>query len=65
MNRQERLNALAKLHASMPVEMEGLPDDKEIAFLDKVIEQNLIPVEKTKQQLKFYPLSFTHGGYCI
>lgn len=32
----------------MPVEMEGLPDDKEIAFLDKVIEQNLIPVEKTK-----------------
>jgi hypothetical protein len=48
MNRQERLDALSKLHASMPVEMEGLPDDKEIAFLDKVVEQKLTTVQGTK-----------------
>jgi len=48
MNRQERLDALSKLHASMPVEMEGLPDDNEVAFLDKVVEQKLTLVEKTK-----------------
>ena len=48
MKRQERLNALSKLHASMPVEMEGLPDDKEIAFLDKVLEQKLTSVQETK-----------------
>jgi hypothetical protein len=48
MNRQERLDALSKLHASMPVEMEGLPDDKEIAFLDKVVENKLTAVQETK-----------------
>ena len=48
MKRQERLDALSKLHASMPVEMEGLPDDKEIAFLDKVVEQKLTSVQETK-----------------
>ena len=48
MNRQERLDALSKLHASMPVEMEGLPDDHEVALLDKVVEQTLTLVEKTK-----------------
>ena len=25
----------------MPVEMEGLPDDNEVAFLDKVVKQKL------------------------
>jgi len=48
MSRQERLDALAKLHASMPIEMEGLPDDNEIAFLDKAIEQKLTSVQETK-----------------
>jgi hypothetical protein len=48
MNRQERLDALSKLHASMPVEMEGLPDDNEVAFLDKVVQQKLTLVEETK-----------------
>lgn len=48
MNRQERLDALSKLHASMPVEMEGLPDDKEITFLDKVVENKLTAVQETK-----------------
>jgi hypothetical protein len=48
MNRQERLDALSKLHASMPVEMEGLPDDKEIAFLNKVVENKLTAVQETK-----------------
>ena len=48
MKRQERLDALSRLHASMPVEMEGLPDDKEIAFLDKVLEQKLTSVQETK-----------------
>jgi hypothetical protein len=48
MNRQDRLDALSKLHASMPVEMEGLPDNNEIAFLDKVVEQKLILVQETK-----------------
>jgi len=48
MNRQERLDALAKLHASMPVEMEGLPDDNEVAFLDKTIKQKLTSVQETK-----------------
>jgi hypothetical protein len=48
MNRQERLDALAKLHASMPVEMEGLPDDNEIAFLDKTVKQKLTSVQETK-----------------
>jgi hypothetical protein len=48
MNRQERLDALSKLHASMPVEMEGLPDDNEVAFLDKVVENKLTTVEETK-----------------
>lgn len=48
MDRQERLDALSKLHASMGVETEGLPDDKEIAFLDKVVEQKLTRVEETK-----------------
>jgi hypothetical protein len=32
----------------MPVEMEGLPDDKEIAFLDKVVENKLTAVQETK-----------------
>lgn len=48
MKRQQRLDALSRLHASMPVEMEGLPDDKEIAFLDKVVEQKLTRVQETK-----------------
>jgi hypothetical protein len=48
MSRQDRLDALSKLHASMPVEMEGLPDDNEIAFLDKVVEQKLTSVQETK-----------------
>ena len=48
MKRQQRLDALSRLHASMPVEMEGLPDDKEIAFLDKVVEQKLTSVQETK-----------------
>jgi len=48
MNRQERLDALAKLHASMPVEMEGLPDDNEVAFLNKVVENKLTTVQETK-----------------
>jgi hypothetical protein len=48
MNRQERLDALSKLHASMPVEMEGLPDDNEVAFLDKVVENKLTTVQETK-----------------
>ena len=48
MKRQERLDALSKLHASMPVEMEGLPDDNEVAFLNKVIEQKLTSVQETK-----------------
>jgi hypothetical protein len=48
MKRQERLDALSKLHASMPVEMEGLPDDNEVAFLDKVLEQKLTTVQETK-----------------
>jgi|688.fasta_scaffold304477_2 hypothetical protein len=48
MKRQERLDALSKLHASMPVEMEGLPDDNEVAFLDKTIEQKLTSVQETK-----------------
>lgn len=48
MDRQARLDALSKLHASMPVEMEGLPDDNEIAFLDKVVEKKLTVVQETK-----------------
>jgi hypothetical protein len=48
MKRQARLDALSKLHASMPVEMEGLPDDNEIAFLDKVVENKLTTVQETK-----------------
>lgn len=32
----------------MPVEMEGLPDDNEIAFLDAVVEKNLTVVQETK-----------------
>lgn len=48
MKRQKRLDALSNLHASMPVEMEGLPDDKEVAFLDKVLEQKLTLVQETK-----------------
>jgi hypothetical protein len=48
MDRQARLDALSKLHASMPVEMEGLPDDNEVAFLDKVVENKLTTVEETK-----------------
>lgn len=32
----------------MPVEMEGLPDDNEIAFLDKVVENKLTVVQETK-----------------
>jgi hypothetical protein len=48
MKRQERLDALSKLHASMPVEMEGAPDDNEVAFLDKVVENKLTTVQETK-----------------
>jgi hypothetical protein len=48
MDRQARLDALSKLHASMPVEMEGLPDDNEVAFLDKVVENKLTMVQETK-----------------
>ncbi len=48
MNRQERLKAISDLHASMPVEMEGLPDDNEIALLDKLVEQKLTLVQETK-----------------
>jgi hypothetical protein len=48
MNRQERLDALAKLHASMPVDIDGAADDLEIAFLDAAIEKNLTQVQETK-----------------
>lgn len=48
MNRQDRLDALSKLHASMDVDMEGAPNDLEIAFLDAVVEKNLTVVQETK-----------------
>lgn len=48
MNRQERLDALAKLHASMPVDIDGSPDDLEISFLDAAIEKNLTQVQGIK-----------------
>ena len=48
MKRQERLKAIAKVNASMPSEIFGVPDENEIAILDKLAEMNLIQVEVTK-----------------
>jgi hypothetical protein len=48
MKRQERLKAIAKVNASMPSDISGPPDEREIAILDKMLEMNLIQVEETK-----------------
>jgi len=48
MNRQERLQAIARVNASMPSEVFGVPDENEIAILDKLVEMNLTQVKGTK-----------------
>jgi hypothetical protein len=48
MDREQRLQAIAKVNASMPSYFEGEPSDEEIAILDKLIADNLTIVEETK-----------------
>jgi hypothetical protein len=48
MDRLERLNRIKAIDASMPSEVEGEADDREIAILDKMVEENLTQVQGTK-----------------
>jgi hypothetical protein len=48
MNREQRLQAIARIDASMPSDYEGNPSDQEIAILDKIVAENLTSVEETK-----------------
>jgi hypothetical protein len=48
MDREQRLQAIARVNASMPSDFEGEPSDEEIAILDKLIADNLTIVEETK-----------------
>jgi hypothetical protein len=48
MDREQRLQAIARVNASMPSDFEGEPSDEEIAILDKLIADNLTVVEETK-----------------
>jgi hypothetical protein len=48
MNREQRLQAIARVDASMPSDYEGEPSDQEIAILDKLVADNLTLVQETK-----------------
>ena len=48
MNREQRLQAIAKVDASMPSDYEGAPSDQEIAILDKLVADKLTLVQETK-----------------
>lgn len=68
MNREQRLSEIQKTYRTWSDKAEFINDttatpEDEDKLYETLIEQNLIPVEKTEQQLKFYPLSFTYGGY--
>ena len=70
MNREQRLREIQKTYRSWSDKAEFISDTQAIPededkFYESLIEQKLIPVEKTEQQLLFYPLSLVHGGYFI
>lgn len=48
MDRLERLKRIERIDASMPSDIDGAPDDREIAILDKLVEMKLTPVQETK-----------------
>jgi hypothetical protein len=48
MDRLERLKRIERIDASMPSNLDGAPDDQEIAILDKLVEMNLTSVQVTK-----------------
>lgn len=48
MKREQRLQAIARIDASMPSDYEGEAGDQEIAILDKLVAENLTPVQETK-----------------
>jgi hypothetical protein len=48
MDRLERLKRIERIDATMPSEVDGAPDDQEIAILDELVRMKLTPVEETK-----------------
>lgn len=48
MDRLERLKRIERIDATMPSQVDGAPDDQEIAILDAIVAANLTIVEPTK-----------------
>jgi hypothetical protein len=48
MDRLERLKRIERIDATMPSELDGAPDDQEIAILDELVRMKLTPVQETK-----------------
>ena len=48
MDRLERLKRIERIDATMPSEVDGAPDDREIAILDELVRMKLTPVQETK-----------------
>jgi hypothetical protein len=48
MDRLERLKRIERIDATMPSEVDGAPDDQEIAILDELVRMKLTPVQETK-----------------
>lgn len=48
MDRLERLKRIERIDATMPSQVDGSPDDQEIAILDKLVAEGLTPVQGTK-----------------
>jgi hypothetical protein len=48
MDRLERLKRIERIDATMPSEVDGAPDDQEIAVLDELVRMKLTPVQETK-----------------
>jgi len=48
MDRLERLKRIERIDASMPSEVDGAPDEQEIAILDELVKMKLTPVAETK-----------------